>query len=62
MAEEKQWSRGITPAELAWHRSRRPQPVTGSAFALDPTCIQTAVNDDVIQQLQMEEDEWRKQK
>jgi hypothetical protein len=52
MAEEKpkQWSRGITPAELAWHRSRKPQPVTGSAFALDPTAIHEC--DDVVAQLQ----------
>jgi hypothetical protein len=47
--------RGISKAELAWHRSRRPQPVTGSAFALDPTAIHEC--DDVVAQLQKEEDD-----
>jgi hypothetical protein len=44
-------SRGLSPAELLWHRSRRPQPVTGSAFALDPTAIHEC--DDVVAQLQL---------
>jgi hypothetical protein len=50
--------RGISAKELAWHRSRRPQPVTGSAFALDPTAIHEC--DDVVAQLQKEEDEQRR--
>jgi hypothetical protein len=45
--------RGISAKELAWHRSRRPQPVTGSAFALDPTAIHEC--DDVVAQLQKED-------
>jgi hypothetical protein len=49
--------RGLSKAELAWHQSRSPQPVTGSAFALDPTAIQEC--DDVVAQLQKEEDERR---
>jgi hypothetical protein len=47
--------RGLSKAELAWHQSRSPQPVTGSAFALDPTAIHEC--DDVVAQLQKEEDD-----
>ena len=49
----KTYVRGISKAELAWHQSRRPKPVTGKAHQTSPEHYEG----DVIRQLQEEEED-----
>jgi hypothetical protein len=52
----KTYVRGISKAELAWHQSRRPAPVTGKAHQTSPLHYEG----DVVAELQKEEDEQRR--